>query len=77
MIKFAAHNDDGRRLLGFGLSRLNVENLTRGNPIFVFGEEVGLAGYEIMIFFGETEEKMLADMKAAGFMTDAEPTTKQ
>lgn len=77
MIKFAAHNKDGRRLLGFGLSRLNLQNLMRENPIFVFGEELGLAGYEIMIFFGETEEKMLADLKRAGIITDAEGTTKQ
>lgn len=59
MIKFIGA--DGK-LIGFGLSEENVKRLKDGMPIKINGEEVGLRGYVFTIFYGETEEKMAAEL---------------
>jgi hypothetical protein len=58
MIKFVARAGDGRRVLGLGLSRVNIERLMQNRPIHFSGNEVGLAGWDVLIFFGETEAKI-------------------
>lgn len=63
MIKFAKGGLDQKLLLGFGLSRANMEQLMNGNPISADISELGLRNVEIYIFFGETEEQMAADLR--------------
>ena len=58
MVKFRAGNK-----IGFGLSEGNVQKLKEGKPIAFNGNEVGIPGVEIMIFYGETEEQMQRDME--------------
>ena len=51
-------------VLLFGLSQINLQLLREGKPIHVGLAELGLTG-SVVIFYGETEEKMrqeLADM---------------
>jgi len=48
-------------LVIFGLSALNLERLREGRPIKIEMSELGLPG-TVLIFYGETEEKMREDM---------------
>lgn len=70
MIKFIGERE-GRPMLGLGLSRLNCEKLLDGNPIFIdlkvmaFESRVDLNDATVLIFAGETEEAMLAELEAA------------
>jgi len=48
---------NGRKVLIFGLSYVNLERLKDGKPIQVFGEEMGIP-YNVVIFAGETEQAM-------------------
>ena len=66
MIKFKADN-----LIGLGLSECNLKKLKEGKPITVNMSEMGFPDMKIMIFYGETEEKMQQDL--AKFIT---PETK-
>lgn len=63
MIKFVASTPHSDILFGFGLSRENINQLVKGNPIKLNLEEMGFAGVDVLIFFGETEEQMAEDMK--------------
>lgn len=72
MIKFAA-NKGNRRILGFGLSRANIEKLTAGQPIHVWLDEMGLEKTDLFIFFGETEEQMQKDLLEAGCELPTDP----
>jgi hypothetical protein len=45
----------------FGLSARNLQLLRAGKPIKVELEELGLTG-SVVIFYGETEEAMRADL---------------
>ena len=58
MIKYRANGDGGRVILGLGLSRTNVERLMSGQPIHVFGDDLGIMNMEIIVHFGETEETL-------------------
>ena len=69
MIKFKADNTKtGNTLIGFGLSRMNCERLLADQPIHIDLAELGIAGYEVMIFGGETEEAMAAQLRKAGLV---------
>jgi hypothetical protein len=58
MIKFSSLTANGL-LIGLGISDQNVELLKKGKPITVDLMELGITEpIEIMIFHGETEEKM-------------------
>lgn len=64
MVRFTAHGKDGT-LIGLGITGVNIQRLTQGEPIFVNGESVNMPGVNICIFYGETLEKlqeMLAPM---------------
>jgi hypothetical protein len=63
MIKFVADSKDGKKLVGIGLSRENLNRLVEGKPIYFSGAEVLLPKSEFMIFFGETEAAMEAELK--------------
>jgi hypothetical protein len=62
MIKFVAGGAAvGKTLIGLGISGENVERLKKGAPISIDVMSMGLsefAGYELLIFYGETEEKL-------------------
>ncbi len=76
MIKFTGIRADERVTLFLGLSRANLERLPQDQPIKVDLVELGLDQggiHDIVIFAGETEEGMLADLNRAGVIT---PETK-
>jgi hypothetical protein len=66
MVKFSATGDDGKTLLGFGLSRGNIERLVAGQPIRVRGKDIHRPDLEVMIFFGETEADMEQELRNLG-----------
>jgi hypothetical protein len=80
MIKFLAERD-GRPMIGLGLSRGNCEKLLAGKPIFIdlkvmlmnVAELPDLNEATILIFGGETEESMQAELKQAGPLPKAQP----
>lgn len=74
MIKFTA-SKDGRRILGFGISRGNIQRLIAGDPIHLWLEEMGLPKTDLLIFFGETEEQIIKDLLAAGIEIDPSTAT--
>lgn len=63
MIKFSGNNE-GKRLIGFGLSRANIERLVAGKAILVDLSEMG-AGIDgkVFIFYGESETEMEAMLR--------------
>lgn len=62
MIKFKLTKDSGKVLLGFGLSKRNIELLKQGKPILIDLNEMGLDA-EIGILYGETEQAILKTLK--------------
>lgn len=50
MIKFTAKTDSGRKLVGFGLSQMNLVKIMAGEPVHVNMEEMGFPGLDFMIF---------------------------
>ena len=66
MLKMVGTTPDGQVVVFLGLSRENLRRLQADRPIKVRLEEVGLGVGELVIFFGETEESMLADLQRAG-----------
>jgi len=69
MIKFAAHQGE-RKIVGFGLTRDNVNRLIDGKPIHAWLEEMGLPKTDLLIFFGETEQAMAEELKKLGVITE-------
>ena len=63
MIKGQAGN-----VVVIGLSRMNVERLMGGMPIRFAGEGVGIPGKVFVIFAGETEPEMVAELKKFGLI---------
>jgi len=63
MIKFTATTKDGKRLLGLGLSHVNLDRLREGKPINIDGTSVGIEGLDVLIFAGETEASMAKALK--------------
>ena len=61
MVKFTAKGSDGP-LIGFGLSRRNIELLKQGKPIKINLADMGLPSGTIMIFYGKTEAAMAKEM---------------
>jgi len=55
---------DGRpiKLVVLGLSHMNLARLKDGQPIKFAGEDVGIAGVEVLIFVGETEQSMAREL---------------
>lgn len=64
MIKFTVNNNDGRKLIGLGLSFENLKRLKEGKPIHIQGEEIGFPSINLIVFSGETEESMKDDLKS-------------
>lgn len=67
MIRGKVERHDGGEEWFFGLSMMNVTLLMQGKPIRFDASELGApAGTSIVIFFGQTEESMVEDLKKAG-----------
>lgn len=63
MIKFTGEHN-GRVLIGLGLSEGNIQRLKRGEPIHIHFEELNLPHpYELLVFYGATEEEMARELK--------------
>ena len=70
MIKFTAERD-GNPLLGLGITGENVRRLMLGKPILVRLADVGCESdklKEVAIFFGPTEQTIVADLVKAGLI---------
>lgn len=68
MIKFIGSQQDGKRkLIGLGLSEGNLQKLRQGQPIHVNLVEMdqALRDWDLMIFWGETEQSMVDELKPA------------
>lgn len=68
MIKFFGDNGN-KGIVGIGLSKANLEKLQEGKPIktelpSTDGPE--FYEHELIIFYGETEESMVNDLRKAG-----------
>ena len=75
MIKFHATNpQNGRTILGLGLSHGNLDRLREGKPIHFNAEDMKLAELrfnEVLIYVGETEESMRRDLAEHGYLDAA------
>ncbi len=75
MIKFQATNpENGRKILGLGLSHGNLDRLKEGKPIHFNAEEMGLSDlrvHEVLIYVGETEESMRRDLAEHDYLDAA------
>lgn len=63
MIRFLAHDPNGKTIVGLGITAANVKRLQNGEPIFVKAESVGLTSPDIAIFYGETLEGLNEQLK--------------
>jgi hypothetical protein len=69
MILARGENKGGKEILLMGLSRENINRLTKGEPIALRRETHGEGvpeGWEIFIYFGETELAMKAELQKIG-----------
>ena len=59
MIQFTFDDQNGKKYLGLGVSRENINRLTAGKPISVDLTKLNVVvDGKIMIFFGETEREL-------------------
>ncbi|HEV8364582.1 MAG TPA: hypothetical protein VGQ52_13790 [Gemmatimonadaceae bacterium] len=63
MIKCAAGD-----VLMFGLSAMNLDQLKKGRPIDIDLRHLGLDRGRVVIFYGETEQSMLAELVKHGLV---------
>ena len=66
MVKFGVKLDDNKKLVGFGITRHNIELLMKGQPIKAKLADMvgmGLDDVEVLIFYGETERAIARDMQ--------------
>lgn len=71
MIKARATTDNGPTLI-IGLSKANITKLHEGFPIRTSLAELGLPG-ELVIFTGDTEASMEAELRSAGMLAPEPP----
>ena len=65
MFKAASVMEDGRTFVFLGLSKINLEKLQEGKPIPIDLSVFGVPA-EVLISYGETEEAIMAELRAAG-----------
>jgi len=69
MIKFAGKKEDGKDLIGIGLSELNMNRLLEGKPIVIKGEEINFPDLEILIMGGANEAVIYKQLEDSGLVT--------
>ena len=66
MIKFGAETQDGKKLVGLGLTADSLRYLQEGRPIRISADSmkdvVGIE-VEVLIFYGETNEVLQKDLQ--------------
>lgn len=67
MLKGKFTNNEGEPCVMIGLSEGNIKLLKEGKPILIKGSSINLDIEEIIIFYGETEELMVEDLRKHGF----------
>lgn len=67
MIKAVINREPGRPLVLLGISAENVRRLRDNQPILFDGAEISLPGYEFSIVYGDTEQALVGELRAAGF----------
>lgn len=77
MLRFGGNAKDGTRLIGIGLTPKNIERLLAGEPINYRAptSTPGDQPIDILIMFGETGEKMQAEIEASGEKQPNAPTS--
>lgn len=68
MIKFLVDGKNGAKLVGLGLSQGNIDRLKEGKPIYLHLDELGIEGIDVLIHYGETEDKIIEDFKGKGLI---------
>lgn len=68
MVKFTME-EDGKKVIGLGLSDGNLQLLRNDRIIHIDGAEMNL-DFDIIIFWGKTENEMCRQFKRAGMITD-------
>ncbi len=63
MIKARLTAQDGRTLILFGLSEGNLKHLKQDMPVHIHGEELNAPGIDFVIVYGETEEKIVEQLR--------------
>jgi hypothetical protein len=63
MVKFKVQKENGRILIGLGITSGNVDNLKKGHPILVNGEELQIGTIDLTIFYGETERSIFNELQ--------------
>ena len=60
MIRWVATDktNNGRVIIGLGITADNLQELQEGRPIFVAGESVNLPRVDIIIHYGESEYEL-------------------
>jgi hypothetical protein len=71
MIKFRATGEDGREMIGFGITKKNVEKLKEDMPIKVsLDKQMGLEHkIDIVIFYGDSEKEIYKRLKKGGLVS--------
>ena len=72
MIKFRGQRGD-KNFIGLGLSRENLTRLQQKHPILVNLEDLQMGPGQTFIFFGETEEEMVEELRT---YTDLPPRSQ-
>lgn len=72
VIKATIEVENGKLLL-LGLSRFNCERLLAGKPIPIDCKELGLPPLEIVLFGGEDEAAMAAELQRNGMQFPSDP----
>ena len=63
MIRWVADKtNNGRVIIGLGITADNLRELQKGRPIFVAGESVRLPRVDIVIYYGESEYELTEQM---------------
>lgn len=75
MLKATGSRDNGQKFVLLGLSEINLSKLREGQPIHIFGAELGI-DHDIIICWGQTEDALAADLSKL-FGRDPDRQVKQ
>lgn len=70
MIIFKTHPNNQEQLIGFSLSKEDIEKLTSGNPITVEGHPYLDRNSRIIIFSKDSDEETVKSLQEEGHVKD-------